>query len=103
MELGFSLADAFEADVAAEDGHGFKKRRRVLTPADGHADGLKHGTGFEAERGGGLAQRLLQGLVVERGRDEHLLGVLQDAEGEGGIAFLRYQLGGVVWRELVDK
>ena len=34
--------------------------------------------GFESERCGGLAQRLVQRIVVEIVRGEHLLGVLQD-------------------------
>ena len=48
-EQGFGLADAFQAHVAAQNGHGFKQRRRILAAADGDPDGLEHGTGFEAE------------------------------------------------------
>ena len=59
LKAGFGLTEAGEAEVAAEDGHGFKERRRVLASADGHPDGLKHGTGLEAERLGRLAQGLL--------------------------------------------
>ncbi len=44
FEAGFGLADAGEADLAAEDNHGFKERRRVLASADGDPDGLEHGT-----------------------------------------------------------
>ena len=97
------MADAFEADVAAQDGHGFKERRRVFASADGDADGLEHGTGLEAERRGGCAQSLLQRIVVEGGCRRDLLGVLKDPAGQGGIALLRDQLGGVVGRELVDE
>jgi hypothetical protein len=46
LKAGFGLADAGEADFAAEDGHGFKERRRVLASADGDADGLKHRPGL---------------------------------------------------------
>ena len=48
-KTGFGLADAGEANLAAEDNHGFKKRRRVFASADGDPDGLEHGTGLEAE------------------------------------------------------
>jgi hypothetical protein len=50
LKAGFGLADAGEAEVAAEDGQGFKERRRVFASADGDADGLEHGAGFEAKR-----------------------------------------------------
>jgi hypothetical protein len=41
LQFDFSLAYAFEAEVAAEDDHGFKERRGVLASADGDADGLE--------------------------------------------------------------
>jgi hypothetical protein len=41
LQAGCGLADAGEAEIAAEDGHGFKERRGVLASADGDADGLK--------------------------------------------------------------
>jgi hypothetical protein len=34
LQLLNGLADAFEADVAAEHNHGFKERRRILASAD---------------------------------------------------------------------
>ena len=89
--------------VAAQNGHGFKQRRSILAPADGHADGLEHGAGLHAEGGGGVAERLFQRIVIEGRCGQHLLRMLQDAAGERGVALLRNQLGGVVRRELVDK
>lgn len=44
------MTDALEADVAAEDGHGFKERRGVFAAADAYAEGLDHAASFEAER-----------------------------------------------------
>jgi hypothetical protein len=41
LEAGFGLADAGQAEVAAEDDHGFKERRRVFASADGDPDGLE--------------------------------------------------------------
>ena len=97
----FGLADAFEAHLAAEHGHGFKERRRVFASADGDADGLKHWPGFETKLSGGRAQRLVERIVIESGCGENLLRGLEDAEGESGIAALRRdQLGRVVGREL---
>ncbi len=46
FKVGFGLAYAGEADVAAKHDHGFKERGRVLASADGDADGLKHRTGL---------------------------------------------------------
>jgi len=46
LQAFFGLADACEADVAAQNGHGFKQGRRVLASAHGDADGLEHGAGF---------------------------------------------------------
>jgi len=37
LQAGFGLEDAGEAEIAAEDGHGIKQRRRVLASADGNA------------------------------------------------------------------
>jgi hypothetical protein len=48
IEVFFGLADAGEADFAAQDDHGFEERRGVLAAADGYADGLEHGAGFQA-------------------------------------------------------
>ncbi len=104
MKAGLGLADAFEANLAAEHNHGFKKRRRVLAPANGDPDGLKHRTGLESERSGGLAQRLIERIVIERRCGQDLLGMLQDFARKSGIASLgRDQLGGVVGSELVEK
>jgi hypothetical protein len=41
LQARFCLVDSFEADLAAEDNHGFKERRGVLASADGDADGLE--------------------------------------------------------------
>jgi hypothetical protein len=41
LQAGFGLADAGEAEIAAEDGHGFKERRGVFSSADGDPYGLK--------------------------------------------------------------
>jgi len=41
LQVCFRLPNAFEANLAAEDNQSFKKRRRILAPADGDADGLK--------------------------------------------------------------
>jgi len=41
LKAGFGLADAGEAEFAAEDGHGLKERGRVFASADGDADGLE--------------------------------------------------------------
>jgi len=48
LKTGFGLEDAGEAEVATEDGHGFKEGRGIFTAADGDADGLKGGPGLEA-------------------------------------------------------
>ena len=48
FEVFFGLADAGEADFAAQHDHGFEERRGVLAAADGYADWLKHGAGFQA-------------------------------------------------------
>jgi hypothetical protein len=41
VEVFFGLAEAGEAEVAAEDRHGFKERRGIFASADGDADGLE--------------------------------------------------------------
>ncbi len=104
MQTGFGLADAREADFAAEDDQGFKERRRVFAPADGHPDRLEHRTGFEAECLGGFAQSMVQRIVIEGRCGENFLGMLKDAEGHGRIATLGGdQLGRVVGGEVLQK
>src|SRR5579863_3397674 len=49
LQLGDGLGDAAEADVAAEDDHGFEEGWCVFAAADGDPYGLEHGAGLEAE------------------------------------------------------
>ena len=103
LKAGFGLADSFEANFAAEDGHGFKQRRRVFASADGDADGLKHGAGLQTQMRSGGSQCLVERIMIEGDCGEDFLGVLKNAQGESGIAFLRDQVGWVVGREFFDE
>ncbi len=100
---GFGLTDAGEAEFVAEDGHGFKERRRVFTSADGDADGLEGLPGLQTQARGCGSKSLVERIVVERGCGEDFQRVLEDSAGEGGVALLRDQLGGVVRRELGEE
>jgi hypothetical protein len=86
LQAGFGLVDAGEAEFAAEDGHGFKERRRVFASADGDPDGLEGLPGLQTQVQGCGSKSLVQRIVIERGCGENLLGVLEDADCEGGIA-----------------
>ena len=48
LKTCLGLANAGQAEVAAEDGHGFKKRGGVFASADGDADGLEGLPGLQA-------------------------------------------------------
>ena len=100
MQAGRGLADASEAELATEDGHGFKERRRVFSSADCDPDGLEHGTSLESERSGGSAKGLVQRIVIEKGRRKDFKRVLKNAASESGIALLGDQVGRVVGSEL---
>ena len=71
LQVVFGLLDALEADIAAEDNHGFKERRRILASANCDPDGLKHRPGFQTELDARLAQRLVERIMIEgrRGQD----------------------------------
>jgi hypothetical protein len=104
LQAFFGLADACEAELAAEDGHGFKERRRVFTSADGDADGLEGLPGLQSKVRGCGTKRLVEGVVVEGGCGENFLCVLEDAEGHRCIAALgRDQLDWIVGGELGEK
>jgi hypothetical protein len=95
LKVGYGLTDTGETNLAAEDNQGFKQRRRVLASAHGNPDRLEHGPCLESERIGGCAQCLVERIVVEFRCCENLLRELQNAQREGGIAFLGDQLGRV--------
>ena len=63
----YGLADALQAEVAAEDDEGFKEGGRVFAAADGDANGLEGLPGLEAEGGGGGSQSFVERVVVECG------------------------------------
>jgi hypothetical protein len=100
LKAGFGLAEAGEADIAAEDSHGFKERRRVFTSADRDPDGLEGLPGLQTQVRSGSTKRLIERIVIEAGGSENLLRVLEDAECEIRIALLRDQVGWVVGGEL---
>ena len=103
MKAGFGLADAGEAELTAEDGHGFKERRRVFASTDGDSDGLEHWPGLQTKVRGCGSKRLVERIVIESGCGENFQRVLEDAAGQCGIAFLGDQLGGVVGGELGEE
>jgi len=104
LQVGLGLLDASEADIAAEDDHGFKERGRVFASADGDTEGLEHGSGLEAKRSGGGSEGLVERVVIKSGYGEDLLGVLEDAEGHGDIAtFRRDKFCGVVGSKFLEE
>src|ERR1039457_5755379 len=103
LEAVLGLPDALEADLAAQDDHGFKKRRRILASADCDRDGLEGLSGLQTQVRGCRSKCLIQRIMVERGSGEHLPGLLQDTPCKRSIALLRYQFRRVIRRELRQK
>src|ERR1039458_8706732 len=100
LKDGFGLLDAGEAELAAEDNHGFKERRRVFASANGHPDGLEGLPGLQTKLCGSFAQCLVQRIVIEGCCGQNLKSMPENAQGHGHIATLRRdKLGGVVRSE----
>ena len=88
MKAFFGLADAGEAQLAAEDNHGFKQRRRVFASADGDTDWLEHLPGLQTQLIGCGAKCMVQRIVIEGDGGQNFEGVRKDATGQRGIALL---------------
>ena len=61
--MGFLYA--FEAELAAENKHGFKEGRCVLASADSDTNGLEGLPGLQAKVSGGCSKSLVERVVVE--------------------------------------
>src|SRR5579859_6674841 len=70
LKVGFGISNALETDFAAQNDHGFKKRRRIFAAADRDSYRLEHRSRLESERGGGFAQSFIQRVVIERSRGQ---------------------------------
>ena len=91
------------SSLAAKGFESAEQRRRGLAAADGHAHGLEHLAGLDAQAFGGGAQRGFEPVVREVGVGERGGGAFEDAAGQRGIALLGDQLGGVVGRQFVRR
>ena len=85
LQAGFGLADAGKADVASEDGHGFKQRRRVFAAADGDPDGLEGLPSLQTQVRGCCSKRLSSESEPETGSNEGVAGI-EPIEDKGARA-----------------
>src|SRR5580658_4917910 len=103
QQLLYSLVDARETDFASQDFESRKERRGVLAAAYGHANGLKHLAGLDAQFARRGPQSAIQGVMRELRPGERLTAALQCRQRHGRIALLRNEFGGVVGRQLIGK
>ena len=66
------LLDSLERCFPPQHLQRLKQRRGILSPTDGHADGLKHLSRLYSESLSGGAQSLIQRIVFELGFRQHL-------------------------------
>src|SRR6516164_474526 len=98
-----SLAYSREANLATEYNQRFKKRRRILAPANGHPNWLEHRSSLQPKRGCSFAQSFIQCIMLEARRGQHLQCMFQHAACQCGIALLGNQFGRIVWWQLRKK